>query len=98
MNSRIRVKLYVCVFSSLSAMTSVHIRKVVDDDGIIKSAEDKRHYRALELTNGMRLMLISDPQTDKSSAAMDVYIGRNTWIYLRHAMRRKGYWTYFNNK
>ena len=56
-------------------MSSPHIKRVVDDQGIIKSAEDKRLYRALELTNGMRVMLISDPHTDKSSAAMDVCIG-----------------------
>lgn len=65
----------VLVSRCLSAMSSVHIKKVVDEPQIIKSAEDKRLYRALELQNGMRVMLISDPQTDKSSAAMDVYIG-----------------------
>ena len=62
-------------FRCVSAMSSVHIKKIVDEPGIVKSAEDKRLYRALELNNGMRVMLISDPQTDKSSAAMDVYIG-----------------------
>lgn len=66
---------YHFITRSLSAMSSPHIKRVVDDQGIIKSAEDKRHYRALELNNGMRVMLISDPHTDKSSAAMDVYIG-----------------------
>ncbi len=44
---------------------------------IIKSAEDKRSYRGLELTNGMKILLVSDPTADKSSAAMDVNIGRN---------------------
>ncbi len=42
---------------------------------IIKSAEDKRMYRGLELTNGMTILLISDPTTEKAAAAMDVNIG-----------------------
>ena len=42
---------------------------------IIKSANDKRNYGVLELTNGMRVLLISDPETDKSSSALDVHVG-----------------------
>uniref|UniRef100_A0A8C5F1R5 Insulin degrading enzyme n=1 Tax=Gopherus evgoodei TaxID=1825980 RepID=A0A8C5F1R5_9SAUR len=42
---------------------------------IIKSPEDKREYRGLELENGIKAMLICDPTTDKSSAALDVHIG-----------------------
>ena len=48
--------------------------KSVEDD-IVKSAEDKRSYRGLELTNGLKVLLVSDPTTDKASAAMDVHIG-----------------------
>ncbi|XP_038070879.1 insulin-degrading enzyme-like [Patiria miniata] len=44
-------------------------------DTIIKSAEDKRVYRGLELTNGMTILLISDPTSEKAAAAMDVNIG-----------------------
>ena len=83
---------------ALSAMSSAHIKKVIDDGGIIKSAEDKRLYRALELNNGMRVMLISDPQTDKSSAAMDVYIGRKFFsctvkpILSDHSKKTKPKW------
>jgi len=57
--------------SSLSTMAGV---KVIEDS-ITKSAEDKRCYRGLELDNGMKVLLISDPTTDKSAAAMDVHIG-----------------------
>ncbi|KAK6058900.1 hypothetical protein COOONC_03506 [Cooperia oncophora] len=32
-------------------------------------------YRGLELTNGLRVLLVSDPTTDKSAAAMDVNVG-----------------------
>ncbi|KAL1122671.1 hypothetical protein AAG570_002998 [Ranatra chinensis] len=45
-------------------------------DNILKSAEDKRIYRGLELNNGMKVLLISDPTTDKSAAALSVGIGK----------------------
>ena len=45
------------------------------ESNIVKSAEDKRAYRGLELTNGLKVLLVSDPSTDKSSAALDVHIG-----------------------
>ncbi|XP_066145097.1 insulin-degrading enzyme isoform X3 [Euwallacea fornicatus] len=44
-------------------------------DYIVKSQEDKRLYRGLELANGMKILLVSDPHTDKSAAAMDVNVG-----------------------
>lgn len=45
-------------------------------DDIIKSEEDKRQYRGLELANRMKVLLVSDPNTDKSAAAMDVNAGK----------------------
>jgi insulysin len=45
------------------------------ENHIIKSPEDKREYRGLELANGIKVLLVSDPTTDKSSAALDVHIG-----------------------
>ncbi|XP_069609891.1 insulin-degrading enzyme isoform X2 [Ranitomeya imitator] len=56
-----------------SNMNSLAVKRVVDD--IVKSPEDKREYRGVELVNGIKALLISDPTTDKSSAALDVYIG-----------------------
>ena len=50
------------------------IKQVFND--LIKSEEDKRLYRGLELTNGLKVILVSDPTTDKSAAALDVHIGR----------------------
>jgi insulysin len=43
---------------------------------IIKSAEDKRLYRCLGLQNDMKVLLISDTTTDKSSASLDVNVGK----------------------
>ncbi|TRY55891.1 hypothetical protein DNTS_029134 [Danionella cerebrum] len=53
-------------------MSDPAVRRVVSD--IIRSPEDKREYRGLEFTNGLKAILISDPTTDKSSAALDVQI------------------------
>ncbi|XP_048268577.1 insulin-degrading enzyme isoform X2 [Bombus affinis] len=44
-------------------------------DNITKSPNDKREYRGLLLSNKMRVLLISDPTTDKSAAALNVNIG-----------------------
>jgi len=63
-------------------MASKHIKNQYDD--IQKSEEDKRFYRGIELTNGMKVLLISDPTTDKSSAAMDVNIGLLVFITSLH--------------
>ena len=44
-------------------------------ENITKSAEDKRLYRGLELNNGLRVILVSDPTTDQSAASLSVNIG-----------------------
>uniref|UniRef100_A0A3B3I270 Insulin-degrading enzyme n=1 Tax=Oryzias latipes TaxID=8090 RepID=A0A3B3I270_ORYLA len=49
------------------------VRKVVS--GVISSSEDRRTYRGLELSNALKVLLISDPATDKASAALDVHTG-----------------------
>ena len=36
---------------------------------------DRRTYRALELKNGLHVLLVHDPQAKKSAAAMDVRVG-----------------------
>ena len=57
-------------------MSDPCVQNVCND--IIKSGGDKREYRALTLDNDMLVLLISDPTTDKSSAAMDVHIGKTS--------------------
>ena len=44
-------------------------------DNIVKSAEDNRSYRGLEMGNRLKVLLVSDPTTDKSAAALDINIG-----------------------
>ena len=40
-----------------------------------KSPNDDREYRYLVLPNQMRVLLVSDPSTDKAAAALSVYRG-----------------------
>ena len=44
-------------------------------DDIKKSATDDRSYRFLELSNGLKIVLVSDLGADKSAASMTVYRG-----------------------
>lgn len=41
----------------------------------VKSPNDRLDYRYLRLDNGLQVLLISDPDTDKSAAALDVLAG-----------------------
>jgi len=42
---------------------------------IRKSPNDNREYRYLELPNKLRIVLVSDPETEKAAAALSVYRG-----------------------
>jgi insulysin len=44
-------------------------------DAVVRSAHDSREYRYLELPNRMRVLLVSDPQTDKAAASLLVRAG-----------------------
>lgn len=55
--------------------TSVNCKLVKSFDHIVKSSQDQRLYRGLLLDNGLKCLLISDPQTDRSAASVDVNTG-----------------------
>ncbi|KAI5318375.1 hypothetical protein L3X38_038083 [Prunus dulcis] len=42
---------------------------------IVKARTDKREYRRIVLPNSLEVLLISDPDTDKCAASMDVSVG-----------------------
>jgi secreted Zn-dependent insulinase-like peptidase len=42
---------------------------------IIKSPNDDRSYESLVLANGLSVLLVSDPRTDKAAASLDVNVG-----------------------
>ncbi|CAL9246036.1 unnamed protein product [Arabidopsis halleri] len=44
-------------------------------DTILKARTDKREYRRIVLKNSLEVLLISDPETDKCAASMNVSVG-----------------------
>lgn len=42
---------------------------------VIQSPNDKRKYKSLYLKNKVKILLISDPEADKSAVAMNVNVG-----------------------
>ena len=44
---------------------------------IVKSPNDDRQYESFTLPNQLKVLIISDPDTDKAAAAMDVFVGSN---------------------
>ena len=48
---------------------------VTEDQTVRKSPNDDRAYRYLTLENDLKVLLVSDPTTDKAAAALSVYRG-----------------------
>ena len=48
---------------------------VYSDENVVKSQNDQRQYESLLLSNQLKVLLVSDPDTDKAAAAMDVFVG-----------------------
>ncbi|NOQ63810.1 MAG: peptidase M16 [Methyloprofundus sp.] len=44
-------------------------------DTVVQSQNDKRHYQAFTLDNDLKVLIISDPETKKAAAALDVFVG-----------------------
>ena len=61
---------FVLTSTSVTANTSI-----TSTQNIIKSPNDQREYYSTTLSNKLTVLLISDPETDKASAALDVNIG-----------------------
>ena len=55
---------------------------------VIKSPADSRDYRHFVLENGLKVVLVSDPNVDKSAASLDVAVGSGTdpkeWPGMAH--------------
>jgi len=46
--------------------------------GIVQSPADERSYESFVLANGLRVLLVSDPATDKAAASLDVNVGNGS--------------------
>lgn len=58
-----------------TATSAMGVDKLTRFENITKSQQDNRNYRGLKLSNGLKVLLISDPTTDKSAAALSVEVG-----------------------
>ncbi|XP_031777802.1 insulin-degrading enzyme isoform X2 [Nasonia vitripennis] len=59
----------------MSPITKHQSKEPTRYNNIVKSPNDKRDYRGLILHNKLKVLLISDPMTDKSAASLDVNVG-----------------------
>ena len=59
-----------------SPIVKQELKEPIRYNNIIKSPNDKRDYRGLILHNKLKVLLISDPTTDKSAASLDVNVGK----------------------
>eukprot|EP01100_Stratorugosa_tubuloviscum_P005628 TRINITY_DN250_c0_g1_i1.p1 TRINITY_DN250_c0_g1~~TRINITY_DN250_c0_g1_i1.p1 ORF type:complete len:1068 (-),score=379.42 TRINITY_DN250_c0_g1_i1:64-2979(-) len=60
---------------STSIETQQQLKKINNVCEPIKSELDKLKYLSFFLENGLQVLLISDPETEKSAAAMDIKVG-----------------------
>jgi secreted Zn-dependent insulinase-like peptidase len=64
--------LLVALFTVACAQQS---QLATDTEVPVQSPADDKAYRYIQLDNGLRALLISDPNTEKAAAALDVYVG-----------------------
>ena len=57
-----------------ATVSSISTGKLAKNE-VRKRPLDERLYRALELDNGIRVLLVSDPSSSRSAAALDVNVG-----------------------
>ncbi len=74
--SRLSLTFRLALFALLSACAATDTA-VVETTAIevIKSPNDAREYRYLRLENQLQVLLVSDPESDKSAAALTVFRG-----------------------
>ena len=58
---------------TLKSTEVTNVKKYYD---IVKSENDPRLYRFIELPNKIKVLLISDATADKSAASVDVHTGK----------------------
>ena len=46
-------------------------------ENICKPDTDKRNYRHVSLNNGLQVLLVSDPESEKAAACLRVEIGKS---------------------
>ena len=64
-----------CQTTTPEASATADENAVAERLGLRKSPNDAREYRYLVLANKLRVLLVSDPDTDNAAAALSVYRG-----------------------
>ncbi|RUO42778.1 hypothetical protein CWE15_05055 [Aliidiomarina taiwanensis] len=72
---KISFYLYLTVALLGAALVGCTQPKPSDTTQVYTSPYDTREYRTLTLENGLQVMLVSDPETEKSAAALAVHVG-----------------------
>lgn len=72
--SRILFSVLLCLLLA-SCMTAQEKPANAITNEITKSPADERDYRSIVLTNGLKVMLVSDSSADRAAAALDVHVG-----------------------
>jgi secreted Zn-dependent insulinase-like peptidase len=64
-----------CLIPVISALCLLSTAVPLQANEIITSPNDKRQYENFSLENGLQVLVISDPSTDKAAASLDVSVG-----------------------
>lgn len=81
MNVRYFTTKFLSIFFIFYSFFSYSYAQNIDEINkadIPKSPNDQREYLSITLKNKLEVMLISDPESDKASAALDVYVGSSS--------------------
>ncbi|MGI9279891.1 MAG: insulinase family protein [Endozoicomonas sp.] len=66
----------ILLFAGCAPLSETEPEKAANtSDAIIKSVNDHREYHYLTMENGVRALLVSDPNTDKAAVSIDVNVG-----------------------
>ncbi len=71
------MRLLPLFFILLISACTTH-QHLMEHNSIIQSQNDNRHYQIFTLENELQVLIISDPDTDKAAASLDVFIGSSS--------------------
>ena len=72
-STRYSTFLLLVIFAVATAAYRINMQS--SSPSIIQSPNDQREYRALELDNGLKVILVSDKEADKAAASLAVNVG-----------------------
>lgn len=61
--------------AALTPGRALHAADNLTVTAISKAERDKRRYRGIQLSNGLRTVLVSDPDAEMTAASVDVHVG-----------------------